>query len=196
MKKLSFILTTLLLLLLLTACGKYPQKDLAGNQWNRNWEMLGTVLGVEPPGNDFSLSQNASILTGDDTFYATWRTGEPTKWVNEDNEKVDLYPAQIYLLLYGCADETKAGEAMEDFIAKEKGSYTVRDTVSETFNGQEYTILLYDCGSETNPYNRGASAFAVYRNYVVSAELTCVEGYEGNEHALLDGFLSGCHFSE
>jgi len=62
-------------------------------------------------------------------------------------------------------------------------------------NGQEYTVLAYDCGSETNPYERGVSAFGVYRSFVVVAELTCTEDYTGDEQALLAEFLNGCHYS-
>ena len=196
MKKLLLILLSIVLLLSLTACGKYPDQDLTGAKWDKSWEMLGTVLGVEELGNGFKLSQNTSILTGDDTYYATWTTGEPKKWVNEDGDEVDLYPAQIYLMLYGCRDKEAAKDAFNDFKAREEEKYTVKDTVTETHSGQEYTILIYDCGSKTNPYNRGVSAFGIYENYVVNAELTCTEDYKGNESEILADFLDVCHLAK
>ena len=196
MKKLLLIILSILLILLLTACGKYPDQDLTGAKWDKNWEMLGTVLGVEEVGNGFTLSQNASILTGDDTYYATWTTGEPKKWVNEDGDEVDLYPAQLYLMLYGCSNADAAKDAFNDFKAREEEKYTVKDTVTETHSGQDYTILIYDCGSKTNPYSRGVSAFGIYENYVVNAELTCTEGYKGNEKEVLADFLNVCHLAE
>ena len=196
MKKLLLIVLTIVLILSLTACGKYPQSDLMGNTWDKNWEMLGTVLGVEEVGNGFTLSQNTSILTGDDTYYATWTTGEAKKWVNEDGDEVDLYPAQIYLMLYGCGSKEAAKDAFNDFKSREEEKYTVKDTVTETHSDQEYTILIYDCGSKTNPYNRGVSAFGIYENYVVNAELTCTEDYKGNEKEALDGFLDVCHLAK
>lgn len=105
--------------------------------------MLGTVLGVETPKNNFTLLENDSVLTGDDTYFATLVTSEPTAWVNEDGKDTDLYPAQIYLLLYGFGDEAAAEEAMADFISREEASYTVRERVSETYNGQElYTTQV------------------------------------------------------
>lgn len=196
MKKLLLKSLSLLLILTLTACAKYPDTAADGTAWDKDWEMLGTVLGVETPKNNFTLLENDSVLTGDDAYFATWVTGELTAWVNEDGKDTDLYPAQIYLLLYGFGDEAAAEEAMADFISREEASYTVRERVSDTYNGQEYTILLYDCGSETNPYSRGASAFAIYKNYVVSAELTCTESYQGDEHAQLADFLNGCHYAD
>ena len=195
MKKLSLILILVILICTLTACGEYPDNDLTGVEWNKDWEMLGTVLGVEEVGNGFTLSQNASILTGEDTYYATWTTGEPTKWVNEDGEEVDLYPAQIYLMLYGCADEAAAKNAMADFISYEAEKYEMQEPVTVQKNGQEYTVYLYTCGSKTNPYNRGASAFARYQNYVICAELTCTERFDGDENALLGDFLTRCHYA-
>lgn len=196
MKKLSLILLILILVCTLTACGKYPDEDLIGNTWDKSWEMLGAVLGVEEVGNNFALSQNTSILTGDDTYYATWTTGEPSEWVNEDGDEVDLYPAQIYLMLYGCGDETAAQDAMKDFMSREEGKYTVKETVTESYNGQEYTVLIYDCGSKTNPYSRGISAFGIYENYVVNAELTCTDDYTDDERAVLADFLNGCHLAK
>ena len=53
MKKLLLILLSIVLLLSLTACGKYPDQDLTGAKWDKSWEMLGTVLGVEELGNGF-----------------------------------------------------------------------------------------------------------------------------------------------
>ncbi len=196
MKKLTLILLCLILVCLLTACGKYPDKDLVGKDWNKEWEMLGAVLGVDEPGHDFALSQNASILTGDDTYYATWTTGSPKKWINEDGDEVDLYPAQIYLMLYGCADKEAAKEALDDFKSREEEKYTVKETVKESYNGQDYTILIYDCGSKTNPYSRGVSAFGIYDNYVINAELTCTDDYTDDETAVLADFLTGCHLAE
>lgn len=195
MKRFAAAMLAAVLLLAFTGCSRYPQTDLTGQAWDREWEMLGTVLGVEEPTNGFTLSQNTSILTGDDTYYATWTTGEPKKWTNEDGDEVDLYPAQIYLLLYGCGDEAAAQDAMADFISREEEKYTVRETVAETHGGEPYTILLYDCGSDTNPYSHGVSAFGLYKNYVINAELSCTADFDGDDRAVLAAFLDGCHLA-
>ena len=158
--------------------------------------MLGTVLGVEPPGNGLVLLNNDTALAGSDTYYASWVCGESEKYVNAEGKDVDLYPAQVYLLLYGCADEAAAGEAYADWMAREEKTYTVRDRRNETHNGQDYSLLLYDCGSGTNPYSRGVSAFGLYGSYVVIAELPVTTAFEGDEEAMLSGFLDCCHFGQ
>ena len=142
------------------------------------------------------ICRNDSILTGDDTYFATWVSGEPTKWTNDAGKETDLYPAQIYVMLYGCGDREQALEAKNDYLSKEESTYKVTEKWEETVLGQSYTLIAYTCGSATNPYNRGVSAFGVYQNYVVNAELSCTEGFQGNERALLKEFLNGCHLAK
>lgn len=182
-------------LLMLSGCGQYPEQAADGTPWDPNWTMLGSVLGAEEPGNGFSLLDNYSVLTGEDIYYATWAAGEPTDYTNEDGEDVQVYDAQIYLLAAGYADEAQARQNQEEWIARQQETYTVTDSWSETRNGQEYTLLAYECSSETNPYHRGVSAFTVYGTYAVSAELACRESFTGQEREILLQFLDGCHYS-
>ena len=56
-------------------------------------------------------------------------------------------------------------------------------------------MLAYECGSETNPYDRGVSAFTVCGTYAISAELACREEFTGQEREILLQFLDGCHYS-
>ena len=182
-------------LLMLSGCGQYPEQAADGTPWDPNWTMLGSVLGAEEPENGFSLLDNYSVLTGEDIYYATWAAGEPTDYTNEDGEDVQVYDAQIYLLAAGYADEAQAQQNQEEWIARQQETYTVTDSWSETRNGQEYTLLAYECSSETNPYHRGVSAFTVYGTYAVSAELACRESFIGQEREILLQFLDGCHYS-
>ena len=197
MKRWKYGLTALLLtgLLGLSGCSAYPEQAADGTPWDPDWTMLGSVLGAEEPGNGFSLLENYSVLTGEDIYYATWVAGEPSAYTNEDGEDVDVYDAQLYLLAVGCADESYALQNQEDWIARQQETYTVTETWSETRNGQEYTLLAYECGSETNPYQRGVSALTVYGNYAISAELACRAEFTGQEREILLRFLDGCHYS-
>lgn len=189
------VLLLLAALLGLSGCSQYPDRAADGTPWDSDWTMLGTVLGAEEPGNDFSLLDNYTVLTGEDIYYAAWVAGDPAPYTNEDGDEVDLYDAQLYLLAAGCADETYARQNQTDWIARQQERYTVTDTWHETCNGQEYTLLAYTCGSETNPYARGVSAFTVYGTYAVSAELACQEDFAGEEREILLQFLNGCHYS-
>ncbi len=180
--------------MIVPAFSRYPTKADDGTAWNRKWEMLGSVLGVEAPTNGLTLLNNDTALAGDGTYYASWVYGDPTDYTNAEGKHVDLYPAQVYLLLYGCADEDAAREAFADWMAREEETYDVLEKREETYNGHAYTLLIYNCGSDTNPYSRGVSAFSLYGSYVVIAELTCTDDFTGDERQMLAEFLNGCHY--
>ena len=195
------ILLTILGLLALAAIllsawgGKYPSRALDGAAWDRDWTMLGSAMGVEEPQNGFTLLDNNLALAASDTYLATWTCGEPVDYVNADGEDMDLYQAQIYLLLLSCKDGQSAQDAVDDWIAQEQEQYTVTDMRDETHSGQPYTVLRYLTRSETNPYSRGVVSFAVFENYAVNVELACREDYAGDEAAVMSSFLEGCHYS-
>lgn len=175
--------------------GRYPERAADGAVWDPDWTMLGSVLGVEAPGNGLVLLDNNAALSYQDIHYATWAVGGPVPYTNEEGEEVDLYEAQLYLLVYGCADGENARIAVAEWMDREKETYAVTGTRTETCNNQEYTLLRYNAVSETNPYSRGISAFAVHENYAVSAELSCRDSFAGDEEAILTHFLAGCHYS-
>lgn len=183
------------IVLLLTWHETYPSKALDGTAWDKEWTMLGSALGVEEPGSGFALLDNNLALAASDTYLATWTSGEAVPYVNVDGDDMDIYEAQIYLLLLSCKDAASAQDAVDDWIAQENEQYTVTDTRTETHNGQEYTVLDYLTRSETNPYSRGTVSFAVFENYAVNVELACLEDYAGDEAALMASFLDGCHYS-
>ena len=193
MKRWKYGVISLLLagLLGLSGCSQYPEQAADGTPWDSSW----TMLGAEEPGNGFSLLDNYSVLTGEDIYYAAWVAGDSSAYTNEDNEEVEVYDAQLYLLAAGCADASYAQQNLDEWISKEQETYTVTETWNETHNGQEYTLLTYECGSDTNPYSRGISALTVYGTYAISAELACQEDFTGQERDILLQFLDGCHYS-
>lgn len=194
-RSLKKVLPALGLCLALTSCAIYPNMAEDGAEWDKSWEMMGQVMGVEPPGDGLVLLENDSVLTGQDTYFATWAVGEPETIINEEDKETDLYDAQLYLLVYGCKDAASSQAAIDEWLATEEQTYDVSERRQETCNGQEYTFLVYSVISETNPFHRGVSAFAVYDTYAVSAELTCVEGFDGDPEQMLKNFLEGCHYS-
>ena len=138
---------------------------------------------------------NNSVLAGEDTYYASWTVGEPSPYTNADGDEVDLYPAQLYVLLYGCADQAAAESACAGFLARERQTYTVHSQRTEEHNAQSYTVLDYTGGSADNPYGRGSSAFAVRGNYVLVAELLAQDSFDGDVSRMLSAFLDGVHYS-
>ena len=200
-KNVLYLLFPFALILALIAAGslvdfsQYPSAAADGAAWDKNWEMMAKVVGIEAPGDGLTLLTNNSVLAGEDTYYASWTVGEPAPYTNADGDEVDLYPAQLYVLLYGCADQAAAESACADFLAREQETYTVQDQRTEEHNAQRYTVLDYTGGSAGNPYGRGSSAFAVRGNYVLVAELLAQDSFDGDVSRMLSAFLDGVHYS-
>ena len=62
-------------------------------------------------------------------------------------------------------------------------------------SAQSHTATSASSGRLRWSCSRGVSAFGLYGNYVVIAELTCTEEYEGDERQQLARFLDGCHYA-
>ena len=200
-KNVLYLLFPFALILALIAAGslvdfsQYPSAAADGAAWDKNWEMMAKAVGIEAPGGGLTLLTNNSVLAVEDTYYASWTAGEPAPYTNADGDEVDLYPAQLYVLLYGCADQAAAESACADFLAREQETYTVQDQRTEEHNAQRYTVLDYTGGSAGNPYGRGSSAFAVRGNYVLVAELLAQDSFDGDVSRMLSAFLDGVHYS-
>lgn len=192
----QFICCLAVLCLLLSGCAKSaPEKAADGTAWGENWTTLGGVLGVEEPGHDLELRDNKDALSVTDLYLASWTIGEGSPYTNEDGDEVTLYPARLDVLVYGRKDADSAQQAMADWAARQAETYDVTDSQKQTCNGQEYTVSTYICKSETNPYSRGISAFGVYNDYAISAELNCLDSFTEDEAAILTDFLNGCHYA-
>lgn len=200
-KNVLYLLFPFALILALIAAGslvdfsQYPSAAADGAAWDKNWEMMAKAVGIEAPGGGLTLLTNNSVLAGEDTYYASWTVGEPSPYTNADGDEVDLYPAQLYVLLYGCADQAAAESACAGFLARERQTYTVHSQRTEEHNAQSYTVLDYTGGSADNPYGRGSSAFAVRGNYVLVAELLAQDSFDGDVSRMLSAFLDGVHYS-
>ena len=174
---------------------RYPDRAADGAVWDKEWTILGSALGVEEPGNGLTLLDNNAALTYQDLYYAAWAIGEPRAYVNAEDDEVELYPAQLYLLLQGCKDAENAQMAIDEWSGLQQQTYTILERKTETYNGQEYAVYVYETGSDTNPYARGVSAFAARGHYALSAELSCQDSFGGDAEAILAEFLTGCHFN-
>lgn len=191
-----FTLCLLILCLALTACSKpAPAKAADGADWDESWITLGNILGVAEPGNGLVLRDNNDALSVNDMYLASWTIGDGTPYTNEDGDEVVLYPARLDVLVYGRKDEAAARETLGDWTARQTEIYDVVGTEEQTHNGQDYAVSVYTCKSAANPYDRGVSAFGVYGDYAVSAELNCQDGFDGDEEAILMDFLDCCHYA-
>lgn len=191
-----FTVCLLALCLLLSGCAKTaPEKAADGAAWDESWTTLGGVLGVEEPGHDLELRDNNEALSVTDMYLASRTIGEGAPYTNEDGDEVVLYPARLDVLVYGRKDSAAAQQAVEDWTARQAETYDVAASRKQTCSGQDYTVSTYTCKSETNPYSRGVSAFGVYSDYAISAELNCLDSFTKDEAAILTDFLEGCHYA-
>lgn len=196
MKKLMFFLLAGALCLGLTGCGTAlpPEKAADGLDWDEAWVTVGGIVGVDTP-EGMDPRENNEALAANGMYYATWSVGESEPYTNADGDEAQLYDAQVYLLLGGYKSTEDAENTLSQWKSMAELNYAVGETSTQTHNGQEFTVITYTFESEENPYARGASAFGVYRNYAVSVELTCREGFQGDASQLLGGFLDSCHYA-
>lgn len=191
-----FTVCLLALCLLLSGCAEStPEKAADGAAWDESWTTLGGVLGAEEPGHELTLQDNKDALSIADMYLASWTIGEGAPYTNEDGDEVVLYPARLDVLVYGRKDSAAAQQAVEDWTARQAETYDVAASRKQTCSGQDYTVSTYTCKSETNPYSRGVSAFGVYSDYAISAELNCLDSFTKDEAAILTDFLEGCHYA-
>lgn len=178
----------------LAGCQPVPMAAADGAGWDDNWITIGGIIGVDTPEGIVHRENNDSLsIKG--MYYATWSIGEAEPYINEDGDETDLYDAQIYLLLAGYNAAEKAEESAAEWQSMAGERYIVDQTLSVNCNGQDFTVLTYTFDSETNPFAAGASAFGVYRNYAVSVEMSCREGFDGDPLEVLTDFLEHCHYS-
>lgn len=134
-------------------------------------------------------------MAADGLYYATWVTGDSIPYENSEGDTVDLYDAQLYLLVNETADSKAAEKSCKAWLASAEECYKILEKDTVTCNGQTYTLITYDCISEDTPYDHGVSAFGFNGANAVCAELTCLENYNEDLTPLLNEFLNGCHYS-
>jgi hypothetical protein len=153
---------------------------------------IGHSLLVEPLESDLTISEQYDTLAADGLYYATWTIGDPVDYENSDGDTVDLYDAQLYLLLGEYRTDEKASDNLSSWISAAKENYEILSEEDVVCNSVSYHILSYNCVSETNPYARGISAFASVGENAVCAELTCLDEFSGDLDTIMTDFLDHC----
>lgn len=196
MKKTAVLLAGAVLCACLAGCSQLPPPEKAadGAAWSADWVTVGNVVGVDAP-EGVDARENSDSLADKGMYYATWSIGGEEPYVNADGEDAKVYGAQIYLLLAGHSSVEKAEEALAEWTSMAASRYQVEASGEAVHNGQPFTVITCAYPSETNPYQRGAAAFGIYRNYALSVELSCREGFDGDAAALLADFLERCHYA-
>lgn len=191
-----FLIIGISLTLPLTACGSLPSGSASDAETvtDSAYVTVGSHLTVHNTDSRLTLLDKKDTLAADGLYYASWTTGNSKKYENSDGETVDLYDAQLYLLLGESKTSEAAAESMENWLTAGKDNYEVSAEETVVCNGQSYTLLSYRFANEDNPYSQGVSAFGVFENCAVCAELTCQETYNEDLKKMLTAFLEGCNY--
>jgi hypothetical protein len=155
---------------------------------------IGNSLLVEPLDSELKISEQLDALAADGLYYATWTIGEPVDYENSDGDTVDLYDAQLYLLLGEYRTEEKAADNLSTWLAAANENYEVLSEEDVVFDSVTYHVISYNCTSETNPYDHGISAFASNGKNAVCAELTCQADFADDLDAIMMDFLKHCTY--
>ena len=183
--------------LLLTGCSPLSgqSKETSDNTWaDSGYTTIGETMTVQKGDSELNLLDNMDALTADGLYYAAWTMGDAKDYENSDGKTVDLYDAQLYLLLGEFPEETEAECNRDKWLDAARTNYEVLDEEEISCNGQTYTLLAYNCISDENPYARGMSAFGVYLDNAVCIELTCQESFDEDLRTILTGFLNNCTY--
>jgi len=156
---------------------------------------VGHSFTVKNTDKRLNILEKKDALSADGLYYATWVAGNSEAYKNSEGDTVDLYDAQLYLLLNETKSEKSAKHSMDTWLAAAQTNYAVTKKEETVNNGIHYTLLTYDCKSEESPYDRGISAFGTCGENAVCIELTCRAGFEEDLEAMLTGFLDNCYYN-
>lgn len=178
--------------LFVSGCSSSLNKDASAE--NTGIVTIGHSLEVQNTDERLTLSDNKDALAADGLYYATWVLGDSVPYENSDGETVDLYDAQLYLLLGESKNNESAQTNMKTWLAAAEANYVILDDKEVTCNEQTYHIIAYNCKEGNSPYAHGVSAFSVSNSAAVCIELTCRENYEENLETILTDFLNRCSY--
>jgi len=181
--------------LILTGCSLTSSLSEDEPIENKAFLEIGRHLAVNNTNESLIICDYKEALAGDGLYYASWRIGESEPYENSDGDTVDLYDAQLYLLLEEFANNEKAQENMDTWLDRGRSNYQVSTDEEIVYNGQTYLVLTYTFQNENNPYARGVSAFAVRDNLAVCAELTCQGDFTEDLKTILTDFLENCTYN-
>ncbi len=192
--KVKYFFYNLCIVLMLSGCSFSTEKSTENTWLDSGYITIGNKLTVEKGNTDLELLDNMDALTADGLYYAAWTMGNSKPYENSEGETIDLYDAQLYLLMGEFPDNKEAKNNMDKWLDAGKTNYEVLKEEEITCSGQSYTLITYNCVSEDNPYARGISAFGVNQDLAVCIELTCQEEFDKDLRTILIDFLEHCTY--
>ncbi len=192
----KFALCLFCLLTTITSCSFIPSVIEKEPIENTTFLKVGRHLEVNNTNENLILYDYKEALASDGLYYASWRIGDATPYENSDGDTVDLYDAQLYLLLGEFTNNENAQDNKNTWLEKAKSTYKILSEEETICNEQTYLIITYTFSGKTNPYARGVSAFSIYKNSALCLELTCQADFTGDLKAIITEFLENCTYNE
>lgn len=196
--KLKYSLYIFCIALILTGCSYTAllSQEKKEDTWANSGSItIGHNLTIQNTDNRLTLLNSMDVLSGEGLYYATWTIGSSEPFENSDGDTVDLYDAQLYLILGEFQNSKNAKDNMDKWLTAGRTNYEISSEEEITCNGQSYSLITYHCVSENNPYDRGISAFGVCGDNAVCIELTCRENFEEDLRVIITDFLSNCTYN-
>lgn len=188
MKKWTILLA---ICILLTGCGvKTPAKTADGSPWDRNWENVGGLIGVEPM-SGWTVSRNGGALASEGTYYVTWAKGDSFSYPNSEGKDITAYDNQVYLLATKLKTEAEAAENAALFEQLTDERYPDSVKASEELAGQTFSVSSYDFPAAQYQLH-GASANAVRGSWVIHVDVIT---RNEDAQAVLEDFWNHCHWA-
>lgn len=192
---LKYIICIVCITSTLTGCAAFSSDSGSNTVTDSEFVTIGSHLTVHNTDARLTLISNMDALSADGLYYASWAAGNSEPYENSDGDTVDLYDAQLYLLLGEFKSSDTAQQNMDNWFTAGQTNYNITAEENVTCNGQSYTVVTYNFDNEENPYERGVSAFGVHQNLAVCVELTCRENYQEDLYEMLIDFLDGCTYN-
>lgn len=191
------IILGITLTLTLTGCSLLPSVTdrRSGIDTDSPYTSVGSFLTVHNTDERLTLLDNMDTLSSDGLYYASWTAGNAEPYENSDKDTIDLYDAQLYLLLGEYSSPEIAQANIDEWLKAGQNNYRVTDEETITCGEQTYTVITYDFINKENPFARGISAFGIIGSNAVCVELTCREQYDEDLKEMLITFLNGCTYS-
>ena len=137
-----FVLVLALAAVLCTGCGVKDEDLKSDPLVNADGTApVGSTLVAPAPQDDFVLLDNKDILSANGLYYASWVNGDAQPYENSEGKTVDLYDAQLTLVVQENKTEDKAASAVEGWQTLAQQNYDISDTQTLTAAGQEYTVI-------------------------------------------------------
>lgn len=170
----------------------FPMKDEKKDTWADSGRLeIGHDLTIKNTANRLTFLDSKDVLSANGLYYAAWTIGQPEPYENSEGQTVDLYDAQLYLVLSEHKSEEEARTDMTKWLDTGKSNYSILTEEEILCNGQSYQLITYNFANENNPYAKGISAFCVHGKDSLCIELACRESFEEDPRTILLPFLEG-----